>query len=155
MNVGVSRATVMWPSTADRNLNCVSQHRSLSSEWIHRSISSWVPLATLPSSDSYPGYGSTSLGTSPVRSASSFGPNRKQTLIGTVMPTSEPAARVSRIAALMTPRSAPSVLLRCVYHWYFVRFVRIACWGFGIVGSSGMAQILGALRLVQLGARLP
>ena len=52
MNVGVSRATVMWPATALRKLNWVSQQRSLSAEWTHRSSSSWVPLATLPSGDS-------------------------------------------------------------------------------------------------------
>ena len=52
MNVGVSRATVMCPATAVRNLYWVSQQRSLSSEWTQRSSSSWVPLATLPSGDS-------------------------------------------------------------------------------------------------------
>ena len=52
MNVGVSRATFMWPATALRNLNWVSQHRSLSSEWIQSSSSSCVALATLPSEDS-------------------------------------------------------------------------------------------------------
>ena len=57
MNVGVSRATVMWPATALRKLNCASQHRSFSSEWIQTSSSSCVALATLPSGDSYPGYG--------------------------------------------------------------------------------------------------
>jgi hypothetical protein len=42
-------------------------------------------------------------------------------------PAWPPAARASRIACLMTPRSAPSVWLNWVYHCYFVRFVRIAC----------------------------
>ena len=47
MNVGVSRATVMWPATALRKLNWVSQQRSLSSEWIQSSSSSWVRLGDL------------------------------------------------------------------------------------------------------------
>ena len=52
MNVGVSRATLMWPSTAVRNLYWVSQQRSLSAEWTQRRNSSCVALATLPSGDS-------------------------------------------------------------------------------------------------------
>src|SRR6476646_3729469 len=69
---------------------------------------------------------------SSVRSASSVGPNRMHTFTGVVTPTSEPAARRLRRASLITPRSAPSVRLKCVYHWYLVRLVRIACCGFGI-----------------------
>src|SRR5437773_2504995 len=53
-------------------------------------------------------------------------------LMGVVTPVCAPAARVSRSACLMTPRSAPSVRLKCVYHWYLVRLVRIACWGLGM-----------------------
>src|SRR5690349_14816485 len=73
---------------------------------------------------------------SSVRSVSRLGPNRMHTLIGVVTPTSEPARRKSASAPLITPRSAPSVRLKCVYHWYFVRLVRIACWGLGISPPS-------------------
>src|SRR4029077_13138878 len=103
--------------------------RSLSAEWTHRSSSSWVPLATLPSGDSYPGDGWKSAGASPPRSASRVGPSRMHTLIGVVTPTSAPAARAALMASLITPRSAPSVRLMCVYHWYFSRLVRMACSG--------------------------
>src|SRR4029079_3789054 len=57
-------------------------------------------------------------------------------------PTSWPAVRTSLSAFLITPRSAPSVRLKCVYHWYLVRLVRIACWGLGmsalLVGRTGV-----------------
>src|SRR4051812_4708526 len=77
------------------------------------------------------------------RSASNVGPSKMHTLIATVTPTSEPAWRTSRSAALMTSRSAPSVRLMCVYHWYLVRLVRIACCGFGIVGLlEGTAAVV-------------
>src|SRR5262249_26998462 len=46
--------------------------------------------------------------------------------------TSAPAALAVFSACLMTPRSAPSVRLKWVYHWYFSRLVRIACCGLGI-----------------------
>jgi len=29
-----------------------------------------------------------------------------------------------------------------VYHWYFVRFVRIACCGFGMLSPRGTAFVL-------------
>ena len=70
---------------------------------------------------------------SSVRSASSVGPNRTAHVDGTTSRRRRsPAARASRRACLITPRSAPSVRLKCVYHWYFVRLVRIACCGFAM-----------------------
>src|SRR5262245_23449079 len=72
------------------------------------------------------------------------------TLIGTVTPVSAPAARASAIACLMTPRSAPSVRLKWVYHWYFSRLVRIACCGLGMVSlSTTFRGRLGLLVLSQ------
>src|SRR4051812_14352263 len=72
---------------------------------------------------------------SSVRSASRVGPKRMHTLTTEpTTPTSLPAARATLMASLMTPRSAPSVRLRWVYHWYLVRLVRIACCGFAMAG---------------------
>src|SRR5262249_14700246 len=69
---------------------------------------------------------------SSVRSARSVGPNRMHTLMGVITPTSAPAVRAFLSALLMTPRSPPSVRLKCVYRWYLVRSVRIACCGFAM-----------------------
>ena len=139
MNVGVSRATVMWPATALRKLNCVSQHRSFSSEWTHSSSSSCVRLGDLAVGRLVARVGLEVVGdvVGEVGEQRRAEQDAHVDRDGHADLAARPRARRAS-ACLMTPRSAPSVRLRCVYHWYFGevgRGSRAAAWP--LISSKG------------------
>ena len=121
MKVMVSRATRMWPLSASRASHWAFQTSSFRSLFSQNSSSSCVPLASLPlpSMDWNVSYGWKSLGTSSVKSASRLGPKPTTRL----MFLAAQSARSCAIADLIAPMSAPSMRLRCTYHWCWPMFL--------------------------------